>query len=141
MTSEPIGQRPESGALTEGDKVLVFEGTWGKQRGEAIPAVVEKASRIWLTLRSNRGEGRPVKQWRMRRDTQDEGDKQYQQGNGWFVTPEQHEYDERLNAVDAVIRDARVRLEDGWLGDDRTWTPERRVALADLIISLGVVSR
>jgi hypothetical protein len=134
-----LNTRPESGQLAEGDKVLVFEGTWGRPRREAIPAVVEKASRIWLILRDGGDGSRYPRQWRMRRDTQDEGNKQYPQGNGWFVTPEQHEYDERLAAVDAVICDAKVRLDDGWRGAGRVWTPERRIALADLIVSLGIL--
>jgi hypothetical protein len=132
-----IGSRPEVGEVKVGDRLLVFEGTWGGPRRDPVPAEVVKASRVWLTLRAV---GERAVEWRMRRDTHDEGNQTYPQGNASFVTPEQCEWDERMRAINAIIWDAEIRLErSGWAPDRSRWTPDRREALAELIISLGVL--
>lgn len=137
-------RRPECPALKAGDKVLVVRSaTDMRRRPESeryIPAVVVKAARIWLTIKpADQPDGWQA--WRMRRDTQAE-QTDYPGSQSRLVTPEQAEYDQRMRAVDAVIRDAKVRLDDGptWSGAERTWTDARRAALADLIISLGILT-
>lgn len=133
-------KRPECPPLKVGDKVMVLEGTWGGPRRGAIPAVVSGAARVWLTIEDVSATSRYPRTWRMRRDTQNEGNTTYPQGNARFVTPEQYEYDQRIAAVSLVIRDAKVRLDDGFQGPGRIWTDAARVALADLIISLGILT-
>lgn len=123
-------KRPECPALKAGDKVHVVR----PESERYIPAVVVKAARIWLTIKpADQPDG--WREWRMRRDTQAE-QTQYPGSQSRFVTPEQAEYDQRMRAVDAVISDANARLDY----ERRIWTDARRVALADLIISLGILT-
>jgi len=128
--------------LGEGSPVLLFRSSHGRgARPEPVPATVVKAARVWLTVRDDaapaNAAGNSFYELRMRRDTQrtDNGTNY----NDWFVTREQYEYDERMRAVDAVISDAKVALQNGYRGPGLVWTPERRIALADLIVSLGIL--
>lgn len=135
-----INERPALGELKPGDMVLVRRSANDMRRrpdtDRYIKAEVVTAARIWITIRH--ADLRYAKEWRMRRDTQDEAT-QYSGSNCSFVTPAQHEYDERLRAIDTVIRDAKVRLDNGCPNKD--WTPERREALAELIISLEILTQ
>lgn len=135
-----IGERPACPVLVVGDKVIVRRSPndmRGRPRTDRFMAAeVVKAGRVWLTIRCT-GTSSDSREWRMRRDTQDQAT-QYSGSNASFVTPEQHDWDERMAAVDAVIRDADVRLSDGWQRSE-IWTPDRRTALADFIVSLGVL--
>lgn len=135
-----MNTRPECPRLKEGDEVIVYPTSHGRGRIEPVAAVVTDAKRVWLTLtkKADLDEGKRFPHdWLMRRDTQrtDTGTNY----NSRFATREQAEYDERLAAVDAVISDAKVRLEGGWIAAERIWTPERRIAPADLIVSLGIL--
>lgn len=136
-----INERPALGDIKPGDKVLIRRSHDDMRgRGDAdryIPAIVTKAARIWITIKPT-ADDRWV-EYRMRRDTQAE-QTQYYDGRRSFVTPEQAEYDDRIRAVDAVIKDAKVELDGFYQGADRVWTPGRRAALADLIVSLGILT-
>ena len=71
--------------VKQGDEVIVLQ-----HRREPIPAVVEKAGRVWLDIRAKDG----PRYWRMRRDTQMESWGSKTPGAGLyqacFLTLEQH---------------------------------------------------
>lgn len=124
-TREPLPlERPAAGHLREDDSVFVHG-----RGGKATPARVVKAARVWLTIEAPHARGHHL--WRMRRDTQNEGtDSMYQ---ARFVTPAQHQYDERLREANDYLFDQGIELRPY-----SPWRePHRRVALADLIRSAG----
>ena len=135
-----LDQRPTLPAtLKPGDKVFVRR-TAQDMRGRSadqwyIPAEVVKAARVWITIKTT---DQWLREYRMRRDKQSETSG-YGASDRSFVTPEQREYDDRIAEINAVIDAAGVDVERHVHPADRKWTPSRRAALADFIISLGIL--
>lgn len=128
--------RPELGDLKPGQKVMVRRSPNDMRRrpdsDRYIPAVVVKASRVWVDLARSDLSGNQLghRTWRMRRDTQDEGT-QYSGSNDSFTTMDQHEWDETQHWARGVLRENGIDLRIGspWNG--------REVELADLITKGG----
>lgn len=127
--------RPELGPLAEGDEVIVvLRRPHGRvRRAELIPARVVKAARVWIEIDSLDGQDTeragwmPKRTWRMRRDTQNEGHDSYYQAR--FVTPAQHEYEQREQAARDLLNELGIELRS-----NSPWCPiDRRMQLADLI--------
>jgi hypothetical protein len=126
--------RPELGELKPGQPVMVCRSMNDYRRSKPedryIPAVVVKASRVWVDIEKPGSETWSVNRWRMRRDTQDEAT-QYPGNNASFATLEQHAWD--LAAIQArqVLRDNGITLDLGspWRG--------REIELAALITGKG----
>jgi hypothetical protein len=81
--------RPELGEVKVGDTVWVQEPRHRRSAG-APPSVlgeVTSVARVWITVK-RRDDGHP-REWRLRLDTQDEGDRRYTQHNAVFRTPAQ----------------------------------------------------
>lgn len=134
-----LDKRPPLPPLAVGDELLVIRSNGGRGRTpEPVVGEVVKVGRVWVTVLTG-GEqmrGSRYHEQRYRIETQrTENGTNY---NDRFATREQHAFDEALAAVEAVLRDAGVRL--GQHGTDPRWTTARRAALADLIVSLGVLN-
>ena len=126
-------KRPALGDIAEGATVYVWPSTNGRSRkpdARPAPAKLAKASRVWMTIECITDDDWP-REWRMRRDTQDEGNRMHPQQNARFVTPEQLAYD------DAVAAARRTILEHGLIIDFGTrWDSDAgRVRLAQLLRS------
>jgi hypothetical protein len=119
--------RPELGTLAPGDKVYVTPPRYGLIEPEPIEATVKSVARVWVTIVGTVGERKHPQEWRMRLDTQDEGDRNYSQRNARFETPDQHAYDRRLTAAYNYLLGQGIRLD--W---DSPWR-DRTVELADLL--------
>lgn len=111
--------RPELGHIAEGDTVYVIRPSYRYARRNDRPAptraVVVKAARVWLTIRSD---DKWATEWRMRRDTQDENDRDYPQRNARFVTAAQLAYEQTAReAVDLIHEQGiDIRLRSPWRG-------------------------
>lgn len=120
--------RPALGTLTPGQEVMVQLSHNDSRRKlpeeRYVPATVRKAARMWVEL-ERVGDGWP-REWRMRRDRQDEGS-QYSGSNASFATMDQHAWDETDRWARGVLRDQGIdlRRESPWIG--------REIELADLI--------
>ncbi|HEX5543647.1 MAG TPA: hypothetical protein VFX60_19190 [Micromonospora sp.] len=121
--------RPALGKIAEGDEVFVWPRKYGRGGpNEPVAANVTKVARVWIELI----EGQPHlggvhrREWRMRRDTQNEGQGHY---SARFVTADQLAYDKRVSEADRVLREQGIdlRRESPWSA------PEERVRLADLL--------
>jgi hypothetical protein len=131
--------RPELGELSVGDEVFVIRANRGRRDDRsitkrAIPARVAKVARVWIDLESVERlsvmtGSRPQWSWRMRLDTQDEGNRQFSQYNSRFMTAEQLAWAERQEAAEQLLRQQGIRIDRLSAWD----TDERRELLADLI--------
>lgn len=109
-------QRPALGELVIGSPVVVsLPRQRARVRGEKVPAEVTAKARVWVTL-TETATDRP-RTWRMRLDSQDEGDQMYTQRNAWFRTPEQEIHEDAL-------REARIYLNNQgiWLDTRSPWS-------------------
>lgn len=125
--------KPELGPVAVGDHLLVLPRSYGRgSRPEPIDAVVTKIGRVWIDLESTAP--RPVnaraQTWRMRLDTQsDAGPKEQQQYATTYVTAEQYAWSQRNAAVEAYLREVKVRLDY-----ESPWNePKRRIVLTNLL--------
>ena len=125
--------KPELGKVAVGDHLLVLRSSHGRgPRPDPIDTVVTKTGRVWIELEETAA--RPVnvgpRIWRMRLDTQSEaGPREQQQYAISYVTAEQHAWRQRVAAVDAYLREVKVRLDH-----DSPWNDaDRRIALANLL--------
>jgi hypothetical protein len=122
--------RPELGELKPGQKVMVYRSPNDmrnrKPEEKAIPAVIVKASRVWIEIEKPGVESWSVNRWRMRRDTQDEGT-QFSGSDYRFVTLEQHEWNETRTWALGVLKDHGLSVEprSRWAG--------REAELADIL--------
>ena len=71
--------------------------------------VVTKAARVWLEM-AEVEPGKYPRAWRMRRDTQDSGDRVYSQSNSRFYTLEQFAERQQDRVCAAVLRDHWVEI-------------------------------
>lgn len=123
---------PPLGDIKVGDEVFVERSSndmRGRDKSDRyIPARITKVARVWIEIESTDGARRWPRNWRMRRDTQNQGT-QYIGSDARFLTPAQHEQVERLRVAMTFLREQGITVERNspWL--DRT--PE----LADLIRS------
>lgn len=124
-------KRPELGELTVGQPVMIHRSPndmRGRDITEAwIPAVVVTASRVWVQLKRADNADYGWKQWRMRRDTQNEGTK-YTGSNASFATREQYDWDQTRAWALRRLGENGIRLDrdSPWYGNE--------VALADIIV-------
>lgn len=100
-------ERPALGTLKPGDPVIVLEP--GKREWRELTATVVKVARVWITVKLDDRSGWNAEQ-RFRLDTQDDGS-DFAYCNSRFVTPEQHEYDERMRAARQTLTDVGVLLD------------------------------
>lgn len=120
-------ERPELGEIKQGDEVFVRR-SFNESREQLpecryIPARVVKVARVWIDLcadpaRMSEDVDRinlARKAWRMRRDTQDEGDRQYTQRNASFLTPAQREWEDRLSDAKQYLKEQGIEIK-GWVG-------------------------
>lgn len=122
--------RPELGPIAAGNKVFVVDPRF---RVVPITARVVKVNRVWIDIESaevveTRDGHRPCRTWRMRKDTQYETAGPNPRG-ARFLTPAQHEYDERLFAANLVLCEEGITIHR-----NSPWSSaERRIQLADLL--------
>lgn len=109
-----------------GDEVFVLYRT-GYRETAWVPAKVAKASRVWLEIERTDGLFRLRQAWRMRRDTQNEGENGIYQAR--FVTLEQKQVEDEINAADAFLREQGIDI----LARSDWRSPSRRIALANWI--------
>lgn len=114
--------KPELGKVAVGDRLLVIR-TNNRIHREPIDAVVVKVGRAWISLEAISGHSA----WRMRLDTQDEATG-FGYGGDRFVTPAQHEWEQREAEAQRVLSDAMVSVYRGRWGEG-----ERLLALAEFI--------
>lgn len=120
------------GKLWIGQRVMVRRSS-NDSRGRKpedtyIPAVVVKVGRVWVALESERfGQSPRPCVWRMRMDTQDEGNRQYPQGNASFATFEQHEWDMAKREAFQSLRNYGIEL------NATSWWRGREIELAEII--------
>lgn len=116
--------------LKPGDEVLVVRPSNLNRRlslkDRTQRAVVKSVARVWCELETHPDERFP-NFWRMRLDTQDEGDRQFSQNNARFYTPEQYAAMVAKNEACALLnaQGIRVDMDSPWRG--------REVELADLL--------
>ena len=110
-----------------GDEIFVRPANYSRTSVDWVPARVVKAARVWLEISA----GVNLRTWRMRRDTQNEGRDSYYQAR--FVTPEQREAEEEIDAADAFLRSQRISLER----NSPWFSQSRRIALATAVKILG----
>lgn len=126
--------RPALGELKPGQPVMIrqsYNDTRGrKPEDRYIPAVVVKASRVWIELVST-DEKRYRMSWRMRRDTQDEAT-QYPGSNASFATLDQHAWDETWRWARDVLIDHGIELRNRspWRG--------REIEMANLLAKVNL---
>lgn len=124
-------KRPETGKLLIGQRVMVRR-SYNDARGRKpedmyIPAVVVKVGRAWVELEGwARSDTSPLC-WRMRLDTQDEGNRQYPQGSASFATLEQHEWDTAEREAFQSLRNYGIEL------NATSWWRGREIELAEII--------
>lgn len=90
-----------------GDPVVVSPSRYGCK--EPVQAVVTKVARVWITV-SEPLVVRHPREWRLRRDTQDSGDRNYPQHNSRFYTLPQwadHLEEERVRKI---LREHRIDI-------------------------------
>jgi hypothetical protein len=120
--------RPVLDSLRPGDPVIVTD----PERRSAPPmeAHVVKAARVWITIAvGSADDGQPYRrEWKMRRDTQNEANS-YGWGGCQFVTPEQHAWDQQADAARRFLAGQGIdlRSDSPWRGGDRL------LRLADLL--------
>lgn len=107
-----MSQRPDlPTGLAPGTTVWVLPSpndARSPSRRGAVEARITKSSRVWIDIESLGS--RPVRRWRMRRDTQDEGS-QYSGNNARFVTEEQHRWERRRHDALAFLHDQGITIE------------------------------
>lgn len=129
--------RPEMGKLVVGQKVVVYLSAnlnrHSSLQERTRPALITKLSRVWIDLESVERDrfrpGSPARTWRMRRDTQNEGNKNFPQQNAAFATLDQHAYDFRRDRAAEFLREQGIGLDrwGPWSNDDM------KIKLADII--------
>lgn len=105
-------RRPELGELKVGDTVWVQQPRNRRSAGSppAVLAEVATVARVWITVKRKDNDGHP-RDWRMRLDTQDEGDRQYTQHNASFRTPAQQLWHWAHTEASTYLRDQGVTVE------------------------------
>jgi hypothetical protein len=104
----------------------------------AVEVVVTKAARVWLEMTKEGEEPNFGNTWRMRRDTQDSGDRRYSQHNSHFFTPEQFAKRQQVQACGKILREAGLefsnrsplRNDEQFRIDLAGWLEARRLRLA-----------
>lgn len=107
-----------------GQRVIILPGGWGKKVAP-VPARIMKVARIWMDVESV--DKRFPLHWRIRKDTLDEGDRNYSQGNARLYTLELWAERERGQNAHAFLAEQGIRLDV-----DSPWR-QREIELADLI--------
>lgn len=128
MTAKSEDEMPGlSAKLNVGDPVMVYRPRSRYRSNDPIPAAITKIGRVWVEMHApDNGIGRT---WRMRMDTQDEGNGKYSHYNASFYTPEQQAWKQKLREADEFLRDQGIEI-----GSGGGWAlPSRRVFLANLI--------
>jgi len=122
--------------VQRGDTVMVYpspnDARWGN---EPVKATVTSAARVWVEITENVHAGLGavcIGQWRMRRDTQDQGT-QYTGSNWSFMTLEQHAAHQQQLAADAFLKEHAIRPERYSRRSEDNWPAERRVKLAAVL--------
>lgn len=105
-----MSARPElPGTLTPGTPVWVLPSPNGARRGSTpTEARIVRAARVWVDIES--AGTRPMRRWRMRRDTQAEGS-QYPGNNERFVTDEQLRWERRRHDALTFLREQGITIE------------------------------
>ncbi len=123
--SDFSNERPPLGEIKAGDEVIVETGNWHRGTFEPIKARISKASRVWIEL-VEISDKRWRHSWRMRRDTQNAGNKDYPQNGDRFLTPEQYSWEQKLKEANDALRAVGIRIDPGTALD----TPASRVWLS-----------
>lgn len=129
--------RPEAGELVVGQDVVVRlstnQGRYLPVEKRFVSARITNLGRVWIDLesveRNPHRQDSPAEVWRMRRDTQDEGNLGYSHRNARFATLDQHVYDIRRDQAIEFLREQGIDLNwrGPWSSDDM------RLKLADII--------
>lgn len=119
-----MSTRPETGDIRPGMEMFIRRSS-NDQRGRPesdryIPVTVTSAARVWVVVTSG------TREWRIRRDTMDEGTK-YSGSNALLVTPEQRAWSIRESEAWKYLD------EQGLLPSLRSPWNKRLQELADLI--------
>lgn len=120
--------KPELGPIAVSDKLIVIVPTYSSRRDDAkVNVVVTKASRVWIELTEVEQVRSMARTWRMRRDTQNDGNGRY---GPRFVTPEQHDWEGRVHAAWKELTSAGINPTGSslWRTDE-----DRFLALADFL--------
>jgi hypothetical protein len=106
--------RPELGEIKVGDTVWVQEPSHRRSAGSppAVLAEVASVARVWAVLKRKDDDGHP-REWRMRLDTQDEGDRRYPQYNAAFRTPAQQLWHWASTEASTYLREQRITIDHG----------------------------
>jgi hypothetical protein len=90
-----------------------------RKKGEQVPAQVTDKARVWVTL-TETATDRP-RTWRMRLDTQDEGDRMYSQHNARFRTSEQAVHSEAASEARSYLAEQgiEIQLRSPWRDEQR----------------------
>lgn len=113
LASDLPNGRPPLGKLEVGDTVWVQEATYRRSAGAPPIALAEVVSiaRVWVTI-ARKDNGHP-REWRMRLDTQDEGDRRYTQRNAVFRTPAQQLWHWASTEASEYLRGQRITIDRG----------------------------
>ena len=107
-----------------GQEVIILPGGWGKKMAP-VPARIVKVARVWVDVEST-GKEFPS-HWRIRKDTRDEGDRNYSQRNARLYTLEQWAEYQREKEAELLLAEQgiEIRYSSPWY--------RRKIELADLI--------
>ena len=121
--------KPTLGPVAVGDQLLVISAPSKWHPKQPTEVVVVKKGRIWIDLREVNQVASMARTWRMRLDTQNDGNT-IGAGGDRFVTAEQQAWEQRIGDARAVLRDAKVSPDSAslWNRDEG-----RLLALADFI--------
>lgn len=121
--------RPALGPLTVGDHLTLIQASNRWRPTPNLDVEVVKKGRIWIDLREVNQVASMARTWRMRLDSQNDGNA-VGAGGDRFVTAEQQAWEQRIGDARAVLREAKVIPDyaSRWNHDE-----ERQLALADFI--------
>lgn len=110
MPATEVGQLD----IKVGDTLIVEPCANFSPRGrkpEPVEVTVTKAARVWVEMTKTGEEPNFGNTWRMRRDTQDSGDRKYSQHNSHFYSVEQFEERQLVAGCRQILKDAKVDFD------------------------------
>ena len=99
------------GKIEVGDRFIVTPATFHRVEREPVQVEAYKVARVWIDLVKVGEEPNRINTWRMRRDTQDSGDRNYSQHNSQFYTQEQYDRLMLDKAVQRTLLAHRITIE------------------------------
>lgn len=113
-----------------GQDVVILPGSWGRKAAPVF-ARITRVARVWMDVEST-GSGFPS-YWRIRKDTRDEGSKDYPQGNARLYTLEQWAEHLRGREARAFLKEQGIelRLTSPWNGRETELAELIRKAITD----------